>query len=68
MHTATDTDLRRRRANPNASDALLSETQVLAIPTSAELELLRATLSGLRAELDRTAAPGRARRSGRGDT
>ncbi|TQM32708.1 hypothetical protein [Nocardia bhagyanarayanae] len=56
MDTTTETDLlARQRANPNTSDALLSEKQVLAIPTSADRELLHARLSGLRAELDRAA-------------
>ncbi|MET8779055.1 hypothetical protein ABZV58_28975 [Nocardia sp. NPDC004654] len=68
MDSTTETDLpARQRANPNGSDAVLSETQVRAIPTSADLELLHVKLFGLRAELDQAAAPGHARRSGRGD-
>ncbi|WP_068056291.1 hypothetical protein [Nocardia xishanensis] len=50
----TETDLSARQSkHPNITDALLSETAALTIPTSADLEHLHATLSGLRAELDR---------------
>ncbi|MCP2320085.1 hypothetical protein APR12_005466 [Nocardia amikacinitolerans] len=60
MDAATETDSpARQREDPTITDMLLSETEVLAIPTSVDLELLHATLCGLRAELDRAANHGR---------
>ncbi|WP_435593541.1 hypothetical protein [Nocardia sp. bgisy118] len=56
MDTTTEPDLTaHQREHPHGTDDVLSETEALTIPTSADLELLHATLSGLRAELDRAA-------------
>ncbi|MEV0027876.1 hypothetical protein [Nocardia sp. NPDC050793] len=60
MDTTTETGFPAYlREDPTSTDALVSETEVLAVPTSADLELLHATLCGLRAELDRAANRGR---------